>query len=174
MLGQRLVHVDGEQRLSGLIVETEAYVGQDDLACHARAGRTARTAVMFGPAGHAYVYFTYGIHWLLNCVTEREGFPAAVLLRAIVPQAGVAVMRRRRKRRDSELTNGPAKLTQALNIDKRHYGYDMCAPGATLFIEHAMPPPATHVISGPRVGIDSVPEPWRGKAWNFRLAAIDV
>ena len=81
LLGMRLVRLEGGARLAGLIVETEAYIGQEDLGCHARAGLTERNRVMFGPPGHAYVYFTYGMHWLLNCVTEAQGFPAAVLLR---------------------------------------------------------------------------------------------
>ncbi len=81
LLGQRLIKVEGRRRLAAIITEVEAYIGESDLACHARAGRTARTEVMYGPPGHLYVYFTYGKHWMLNFVTEREGFPAAVLLR---------------------------------------------------------------------------------------------
>ena len=88
LIGARLVRILNGQRLVGIITETEAYIGEKDLGCHAKAGRTARTAVMYGPPGHAYVYFTYGNHWMLNVVTEREGFPAAVLLRAIQPIEG--------------------------------------------------------------------------------------
>src|SRR5690349_8560991 len=89
LIGARLVRILEGQKLVGLITETEAYISQKDLACHAKAGLTARTAVMFGEPGHAYVYFTYGNHWMLNVVTERLGFPAAVLIRAIQPITGV-------------------------------------------------------------------------------------
>jgi DNA-3-methyladenine glycosylase len=172
LLGQRLVHISNGQRLAGLITEAEAYVGQADLACHARVGHTPRTAVMFGPPGHAYVYFTYGMHWLLNCVTEQAGFPAAVLLRAIAPAEGVTLMRRRRGRvPEARLTDGPAKLTQALGIDGRFNGHDLCARGAQLFIERAALPGGAQVIAGPRVGMGSTPEPWHSMPWNFRLAS---
>src|SRR5688572_13882499 len=89
LLGARLVRILDGVRLEGLISETEAYVGETDLGCHAKAGRTRRTQVMYGPPGRAYVYFTYGHHWMLNAVTEAEGFPAAVLIRAIQPLQGV-------------------------------------------------------------------------------------
>src|ERR1700690_703734 len=101
LIGSRLVRILDGQRLAGLITETEAYIGEKDLGCHAKAGRTARTAVMYGPSGHAYVYFTYGNHWMLNVVTEHEGFPAAVLLRAIQPVECVEIMARRRSGRDT-------------------------------------------------------------------------
>ena len=181
LLGQRLVRLDGGQRLAGLITETEAYVGQEDLACHARAGRTARTAVMFGPPGIAYVYFTYGMHWLLNVVTEVEGFPAAVLIRGMWPEAGEAAMRRRRgiARADrgnlrqpptplGRLTDGPAKLTQALRIDGGWNGHDLCGRGARLFVERAAPVREVQVVTGPRIGLNQTPEPWKSIAWNFR------
>ena len=97
LLGRRLVHLDsGGERLSGLIVEAEAYVGSEDLGCHAKAGRTARNASMWGPPGHAYVYFTYGMHWMLNMDTEKDGCPAAVLIRGLLPLEGLETMRRRR------------------------------------------------------------------------------
>ncbi len=92
LIGTRLVRILEGQKLVGLITETEAYISEKDLACHAKAGLTPRTAVMFGEPGHAYVYFTYGNHWMLNVVTEREGFPAAVLIRAIQPVEGVDIM----------------------------------------------------------------------------------
>ena len=92
LLGMRLVRLLDGQRLSGVILEAEAYIGETDLGCHAKAGRTRRNAVMYGPPGHAYVYFTYGMHWMLNAVTEPEGFPAAVLLRAMQPQEGQAAI----------------------------------------------------------------------------------
>ena len=92
ILGQRLVRLEAGQRLAGIITEAEAYIGETDLGCHAHAGRTPRTAVMYGPPGHAYVYFTYGMHWMLNFVTEIEGFPAAVLIRAIQPVEGLEII----------------------------------------------------------------------------------
>lgn len=169
LLGQRLVRVLDGQRLAGLITETEAYIGQTDLACHARFGRTARSAVMFGSPGHAYVYFTYGMHWMLNFVTEAEGFPAAVLIRAIRPAEGVAAMRARRRRAepDHKLTGGPAKLAQALAIDRALNGHDLCAPGAELFVEQAAAVPGAQVRTGPRVGLNNTPEPWKSLPWNF-------
>ncbi len=172
LLGQRLVRVLNGQRLAGLITETEAYIGEDDRACHARAGRTRRNASMYGPPGHAYVYFTYGMHFCLNIVTEHPDFPAAVLIRAIAPTEGLETMRQNRDRPDAVLTNGPAKLTQALGINGTFDGRDLCAPGADLFLEAitrrgARPP----IIASPRVGLgQSVPEPWKSQAWNFRAS----
>ncbi len=121
----RLVRLLEGVRLSGIIIETEAYIGEDDLGCHAKAGRTRRNAVMYGPPGYAYVYFTYGMHWMLNAVTEPDGFPAAVLIRAIQPVEGLEVISARRQGRD---TLGPAKLTQALGIDGLLNGADLCDP----------------------------------------------
>ena len=108
LLGCRLVRRWQGQRLSGLIVETEAYLGETDLACHAHVGRTARNAVMYGKPGLAYVYFTYGMHWLLNVVSEAEDFPAAVLIRALEPQERIDVMQQHRPvPRPIELCRGP-------------------------------------------------------------------
>src|SRR5947209_4166821 len=128
LLNQRLVRVHEGERLSGIIVETEAYVGEDDSAAHSFHGRTARTAIMYGAPGHAYVYFTYGMHWMLNIVTEPAGFPAAVLIRAIEPDEGLPIMQSRRGPRaaPARLTDGPAKLAQALGIDKALNGHDLC------------------------------------------------
>src|SRR3989337_2378380 len=97
LLGMTLVHLENGEEIGGAIVETEAYIGEEDLACHAKAGRTGRTEVMYGPPGRAYVYFTYGNHWMLNVVTERDGFPAAVLIRALDPLEGAGVMSARRR-----------------------------------------------------------------------------
>src|SRR5258708_15459255 len=122
LIGARLVRILNGHKLVGIISETEAYISEKDLACHARAGRTPRTAVMYGPPGYAYVYFTYGHHWMLNVVTEAEGFPAAVLIRAIQPLEGAAIMSRRRSGRD---TGGPGKLTQAVGITRRERAADL-------------------------------------------------
>jgi DNA-3-methyladenine glycosylase len=109
LLGKRLVHLDRGRRLSGWIVEAEAYIGQEDLACHAHAGRTERNHSMWGDPGHAYVYFTYGMHWCLNVVTEDAGRPAAVLLRALAPAEGIGTMRRRERALTPEPTLRSAK-----------------------------------------------------------------
>lgn len=177
LLGQRLVRIEDDgSRTAGLIVETEAYVGQADLGCHASAGKTARNAVMFGPPGHAYVYFTYGMHWMLNLVCEPAGAPAAILLRAVLPVEGVRRMRRRRSawraRRqvrselpDQLLADGPAKLAQAFDIDQAWNGHDLCQADSRLFIERSAS--VDRVTTGPRVGLNSVPEPWRSVPWRF-------
>jgi DNA-3-methyladenine glycosylase len=171
LLGQRLVCTPRGKsgpRLAGIITEVEAYIGEADLACHARAGRTQRTEVMYGQPGHLYVYFTYGLHWMMNIVTEVEGFPAAVLLRAVEPEEGLEVMRQRRNRAD-HLTDGPAKLTQAFGIDKGWNGIDLCAPDSPLFIEQCPAPTRSRIVAAPRVGINSTPEPWLTKPWNFSI-----
>lgn len=166
LLGQRLVHVVNGRRLAGLIAETEAYVGEADLACHARVGRTARTERLFGPPGHAYVYLNYGLHWMMNVVCERDGFAAAVLIRAIVPIEGLAQIRANRGGKpDKILADGPGKLCQALAITGADHGLDLCTRGAALFFESA--PPVEVIATRPRVGIDFAPEPWRSIDWNF-------
>ncbi|MBI5566420.1 MAG: DNA-3-methyladenine glycosylase [Chloroflexi bacterium] len=170
LLGCRLVrNLDG-QRVSGVIVETEAYIGENDLACHARAGRTARTEVMYGRPGLAYVYFTYGLHWLLNVVSECEDYPAAVLIRAIEPVDGVAAMQAARGQRPiGQLTNGPAKVCQALRIDRAMNGVDLTDARSDLWIEADRTVPARSIGHGPRVGIGRTPEPWLSKPWRYRV-----
>jgi DNA-3-methyladenine glycosylase len=168
LLGCRLVRRWHGQRLSGLIVETEAYIGETDLACHARAGRTARTEVMYGRPGCAYIYFTYGMHWMLNVVSEVERFPAAVLIRALEPQEGLDVMQQQRAvPRPIELCRGPAKLTQALRIDRTLNGVDLCNRRSDLWIEPGVPVPARSVMRGRRVGLFTTPEPWKSKPWRY-------
>ena len=155
---------------SGIITEAEAYIGETDLGCHARAGRTPRTAVMYGPPGHAYVYFTYGMHWMLNFVTEMEDFPAAVLIRAIQPVEGLEIIAARRKGRPQPAwTDGPGKICQALGIDGGLNGTDLCAAEAVLFVEAGDPVPEDCVTIGPRVGLNSVPEPWKSMPWRFQV-----
>ncbi len=168
LLGCRLVRLWHGQRLSGLIVEAEAYIGETDQACHARTGRTARNAVMYGSPGLAYVYFTYGMHWMLNVVTEADHFPAAVLIRALEPQEGIDLMLRHRPvTRPQNLASGPAKLTQALRIDQALNGVDLCNRGGELWIETGVPVPARSVVRGPRVGLFTTPEPWKSKPWRY-------
>ncbi len=169
VLGMRLVRMENGQRLAGLITETEAYRGEEDLGCHARAGLTGRTRPMYGPPGHAYIYFTYGMHWMLNFVTETQGFPAAVLVRAIRPVEGLDVIAGRRRPQPPERwTDGPAKVCQALNIDGRQNGLDLCAPGAEIFVERGEIVADASVTTGPRVGLYSVSEPWKSIPWRYR------
>jgi DNA-3-methyladenine glycosylase len=168
LLGARLVRLLDGQRLGGTIVECEAYIGQDDTACHASRGRTRRNEVMFGPPGHAYVYFTYGMHWMLNVVTEVEGFPAAVLLRAIQPVEGVETMRALRgsPHAEHDLTGGPARLTQALAIDKTLNGADLVS-GGSLWLEPNASVPDGSVGRGPRIGVQYAAEKDRLAPWRF-------
>jgi DNA-3-methyladenine glycosylase len=168
LLGMRLVRLLDGVRVGGTIVEAEAYDGEADLACHASHGRTRRTAVMFGPPGHAYVYFTYGMHWCLNCVAGPEGYAAAVLLRAISPLEGVEVIAARRAPQPEKLwCNGPGKLTQALGVDGGLNGVDLTDPDGGLWIEEGRPVPYEWVKIGPRVGLGTTPEPWLSKPWRF-------
>ena len=168
LLGTRLVRLEGERRTSGIIVETEAYIGEQDLGCHASAGYTPRTQVMYGLPGHAYVYFTYGMHWMLNFVTEAEGSPAAVLIRGIVPTEGIErIAARRAGRVRAEWTNGPGKICMALAINRAQNGADLCAPEAELFVEYGVNISASSVTNSPRVGLNSVPEPWKSVPWRF-------
>jgi DNA-3-methyladenine glycosylase len=164
LIGARLVRILDGAKLSGIITETEAYISENDLACHCKAGRTARTAVMYEEPGHAYVYFTYGNHWMLNVVTERVGFPAAVLIRAIQPIEGADLMLERRHGRD---TFGPGKLCQAMGITKLENGVDLTNKSGRLWIEAGIKVPNSLVTKGPRVGLNNTPEPWLSKPWRF-------
>lgn len=166
LIGARLVRILDGVKLVGIITEAEAYIGETDLACHARAGLTPRTAPMYGPPGHAYVYFTYGNHWMLNAVTEREGFPAAVLIRAIQPSEGIEIMLKRRSGRD---TGGPGKLCQAMGITKSENRVDLTKRNGSLWIEAGINVPDSRVTKGPRVGLNNTPEPWLSKPWRFRV-----
>jgi DNA-3-methyladenine glycosylase len=168
LLGMRLVRMINQERVSGIIVETEAYRGEEDLACHARHGKTPRTEVMYGEAGRAYIYFTYGMHWLLNVVTSEVNFPAAVLLRAIVPMEGIPLIAQNRPGKpQKDWCNGPAKISQALQITGKLNGIDLTTKASTLWIEKEMPIPDSHVNFTKRVGIGSVPEPWKSIPWRF-------
>ncbi len=160
LLNKVLVHGDR----AGRIVEVEAYRGADDPASHAFRGRTARNATMFGPAGHLYVYFTYGMHWCANAVTGDDGAAAAVLIRALAPVRGVEAMRAARPaaRRAVDVANGPAKACAALGIDGTFDGADLVAGDRDLWIADDGVAPPTIPTAGPRVGISAaVDRPWR-------------
>ena len=138
---------------SGRIVETEAYLGEHDLACHAAAGRTRRTEPLYGPPGMSYVYFIYGVHWCFNAVTRRTGLPSAVLVRAIEPLEGLDLIRSRRPaaRRDADLTNGPGKVCAALAIDARHNALPLSR--RPILIREGVAVLRNQVVVTPRIGI---------------------
>ena len=168
LLGKRLVRLENGVRLAGIIVEAEAYIGEDDLGCHAHVGYTPRTRVLYGPPGHAYVYFTYGNYWMLNFVAEREGFPAAILIRGIVPTEGIErIAARRPGRPQAHWTDGPGKICLALAINKAQNEVDLCASETELFVEEGVNIPDSCVTTGPRVGLNNVPEPWKSIPWRF-------
>lgn len=153
---------------SGRIVETEAYLGEHDLACHAAVGRTARTDPLYGAPGLAYVYFIYGMYWCFNAVTRAEGEPSAVLVRALEPLDGIELMRVRRRlrsSRDTDLTNGPGKLCQALGIDGRHNRLTLDA--SPLIIRRGIDVPRDAITVTPRVGIS------RSADWPLRWFVTD-
>ncbi len=153
LIGLHLVHRAGTERRIGRIVETEAYLGPADRAAHSARGRTARTTVMFGPPGHAYVYFIYGMWHCLNVVTGDEGVPHAVLLRALEPLAGL-----------EGRASGPGLLCRAMGIDRRHNGLDLC--GDALWIERPATPRAVRIGRSARIGIDYAGE-WAARPWRF-------
>jgi len=164
-IGKVLVHRTNDGEAAGRIVEAEAYRGPLDLAAHSARGLTRRTAAMFGPPGHAYVYLIYGISWALNLVVAAEGEPHAVLIRALEPVRGFELMsRRRRKPPDSrELTNGPGKLTQALAITGDDYGRDLC--GEELYLEDAGLARGK-IGRSARINVDYAGT-WAAKPWRF-------
>lgn len=174
LLGKRLVRVLAGQRLSGLISETEAYRGADDQASHAYR-LTPRSAIMYGPPGHAYVYLIYGRNYCLNMVTETAGLPGAVLIRGILPDEGIETMRLRRGVRfpasaspavDARLTDGPGKVCQALGIDLALNGADLVTDSA-LYVEDVARIQGSDVRSGPRVGVRGDAET-RLRPWRFQ------
>ena len=161
LLGKKLVHLDAVGETSGLIVETEAYAGRGDAACHsykrsAQSGpfETHRTDVMFGPGGYAYVYLIYGMYNCFNVVVNVPDEPEAVLIRALEPCEGISFMKERRNTRDvKNLCSGPGKLCMALGISRAHYGADICAPGA-LFIAAGEPVSEDRILATPRINVD--------------------
>lgn len=154
LLGAMLVRVSNGQRLSGIIVETEAYTGLEDEASHAHRGRTPRNTPMWEMAGFSYLYLNYGVHWLLNVTCEPENHPAAVLIRAIEPREGQHIMANHRAGRPPlEWTNGPGKLTKALSLDGKMNSVDMTTPTSNLWIEAGDRILDKDVSTGPRVGL---------------------
>ncbi|WP_434992933.1 DNA-3-methyladenine glycosylase [Arthrobacter sp. Ld5] len=164
LLGAHLTHGTDDGDVTVRITEVEAYLGPDDPGSHAFRGRTARNATMFGPAGHLYVYFTYGMHYCANIVCGEEGWATGLLLRAgeIVDGADLARERRSRPAKDLDLARGPARLAQALGLDRRNDGADVLAHPFRLVLPEQ---PATAVLSGPRVGVSGIAGtgeyPWR-------------
>ncbi len=167
LLGKVLVRRLGRRILAGRIVETEAYVGPHDLACHASKGYTPRTSVMFGPPGHAYVYMIYGFYFCLNVVTEPEEYPAAVLIRAVEPLENVDLMRRLRNNplRETNIASGPGKLCMAMAIDKKLNREDLL--GSTIWIEDRRFDSGS-ICTSPRVGVDYAGE-YKNKPWRFYI-----
>lgn len=162
LLGKILVRRIGATTLEGAIVEVEAYRGYDDPASHAYGGQTRRNLVMFGEPGHAYVYFTYGMHYCLNVTTEPAGQPGAVLIRALEPVKGTKRMiKERGTKKILELTNGPARLAQAFVVTKALNGHDLTI-GRKLFIRESNIPEPVEIESSARIGIRAgLERPWR-------------
>jgi len=164
LLGKMLVRELSEGRVSLRIVETEAYIGENDLACHASKGMTARNQVMFGEPGHAYVYLIYGMYNCLNIVTEKGGFPAAVLIRAGEPVDGEKIMadRRPKAKKPCGIASGPGRLCDAMDITRKLNGADVCIKDG-LYVEEG--PTVEEVVACPRIGVDYAGEdalrPWR-------------
>lgn len=172
LLGQRLVHIVDGRRLTGLIVETEAYLGVEDKAAHTFQGRrTPRNEAMYADGGHAYVYFTYGMHHCINVVASRIDHPVAVLIRALEPIEGLDTMYRHRTKakRDTDLCSGPGKLCQALDIDRSINAVDL-VNHPDLFIERVRRRayPDTRIVVTPRIGVDYAGE-WAARPLRFYL-----
>ena len=157
LLGKYLIHEIEGQRRVGKIVETEAYIGEDDLAAHSRFGLTERTKIMYGEPGHAYIYLIYGMYDMLNIVTEREGFPAAVLIRALEPTGVEGDINNLRK-----LSSGPGKLTRWMQITRAQNGLDLL--GKKIYIEDRGEK-TRQIVKTPRIGVDYAGAhallPWR-------------
>lgn len=165
LLGKYLVHATGDGTTIGKIIETEAYRGPLDPAAHSHSGKpTARTQIMFGPGGYAYVYLIYGMYYCVNVVAGAVGFPEVVLLRALEPMEGIDLMHKRRKTdKLRNLCSGPGKLCAAMGIDKRHYGADLC--GDELYLLTGEKVAKTKISTTPRINIGYAGEaanyPWR-------------
>lgn len=169
LLGKLLVRRWRGIDLVGRISEVEAYVGPEDLACHASKGCTPRTKVMFGPAGYAYVYLVYGMHELFNLVTEAEGFPAAVLVRALEPVSGCEAMQRARGTDQvAMLTTGPGRLTQAMRITRKLNCTDCCTSPSLFVTDDGLEIVPAQIMASPRIGVDYAGE-WAQRPWRFYL-----
>lgn len=169
-IGKLLVHRTRAGTTVGRIVEAEAYRGPADRAAHSHGGRrTPRVEAMYGRAGHAYVFFVYGMHWQFNVVTGKVGEPHAILIRAVEPIAGIELMAKRRRMSQAklELTNGPGKLCAAFDIDRNAYGADLCR--GSLFLAEESEPTERRVLRSPRIGIDYAGA-WAKKPWRFTEA----
>ena len=166
LLGKTLVRKTGKQKLTGIIIETEAYMGKNDPASHAARKKTERNKVMFGQVGYSYVYFTYGMHYCFNVVAKKEEDESgAILIRAIQPQQGIKIMIKNRKTDIiSNLSNGPGKLTQAMKITTKQYNVDLTR-NSTLFISDGIKP--TKILAKPRIGIKvGIDKPWN---FSFKI-----
>ena len=173
LIGAKLVRKVNGSILSGMITETEAYLGHDDSACHAYRRRTPRNSVMFGPPGYAYVYLVYGMHYMFNIVTERIGDPCAVLIRALEPIDGLTQMEALRGKNGRNLSNGPAKLCQAMAIDKTLNGWDV-KRGKCLWLETFRRVSAKSIQAGPRIGIDYAAPKDRDAPLRFWLGKSEI
>ncbi len=169
LLGRLLVRRYNDTILTGTITETEAYIGTGDTACHASKGQTPRNTVMFGPPGYSYVYLVYGMHNMLNVVTEKSGRPCAVLVRSIIPVSGTGVMQRLRGYPDKNLTNGPARLCRALDIDRRLNGHNLTVQDQ-LWMTWGQNVAPKDIFSGPRIGIHYASAEDQNAAWRFWTA----
>jgi len=173
LLGRVVVHTCDAGEVAVRLTEVEAYAGPGDPGSHAARGRTPRTAVMFGPPGHAYVYFSYGMHWCANLVCGPEGTASAVLLRAGEVVGGLELARHRRPaaRKDVDLARGPARLASALGLDKAQDGADLCAPTSSLRVLDAPSSSSSEVLAGPRVGVSGEGGDGERYPWRLWLAA---
>ena len=172
LLGKILVHETTEGTTAGRIVETEAYRGPEDQAAHSSGGRrTARNEVMFGQKGHAYVYFIYGLYFCFNVTAGAvPGKPEAVLLRALEPVAGEAIMVKRRANKNGKtnnLTNGPSRLCMAMGVSKAQNGTDLTA--SSLYIKDAPSVSKEDIVEATRIGVDYAPDAWKNKPWRFYI-----
>ncbi len=164
LLGKTLIYENDGVKLGGRLVELEAYIGEDDPACHAWRGKTARNTIMYGPAGFLYVYFTYGNHYMLNIVTEKKGFPAAVLIRGLEPLYGIDIMKRNRNTgKLTEIASGPGKLARALAVTTEQKGLDLTGNEIYVIDDKISPGDIWH---SSRIGIG---ENGVDKLWRFYI-----